>query len=228
MPRQTAVTPLSAGMTDHERFIRTTRNVALLCIDLQEMPPTTSREDVDFSTADVAAFEAGKGTLLQNVKSAQCHARDNGMEVVHCKITSMTKDGRDRSRLHKRMGIHVPPPSAGAQGSSAAGSWMSGVGPRDDEIVFLKTGSNAFVCTNIDYVLKNMGIDRLVCCGVLTDECVAGTVKAACDLGYECTVLEDACLAGSLERHRGSIMTLARFASVCSTAAWVAFATSKL
>ena len=51
-------------------------------------------------------------------------------------------------------------------------------------MVFNKTGSNAFVTTNLHYVLSNMDVTKLVCCGVLTDECVAGTVKAACDLGY--------------------------------------------
>eukprot|EP00937_MAST-01D_sp_MAST-1D-sp2_P006682 g6682.t1 len=183
------------------------------------MPPTTSRDDVDFSNKDVAAFEAGLDGLLANVISAQRHARGCGWELVHCKIQSMTRDGRDRSKLHKRMGIHVPPSAEDGEAS-----WMVGVGPRGDELVFRKTGSNAFVCTNIHYVLQNMGIGRLVCCGVLTDECVAGTVKSACDLGYECTVLGDACLAGSPERHRGAIATLERFAHVCSTAAWLASA----
>ena len=43
--------------------------------------------------------------------------------------------------------------------------------------MFNKTGSNAFVTTNLHYVLGNIGVRRLVCVGVLTDECVAGTVK---------------------------------------------------
>ena len=55
-------------------------------------------------------------------------------------------------------------------------------GTHRDEMVFNKTGSNAFVTTNLHYVLSNMDVTKLVCCGVLTDECVAGTVKAACDL----------------------------------------------
>jgi nicotinamidase-related amidase len=66
---------------------------------------------------------------------------------------------------------------------------MPGVALVGDEIVFDKTGFNAFICTAIDHVLRNLGVTELVCCGVLTDECVLGTVKSACYLGYDCTVL---------------------------------------
>ena len=86
-----------------------------------------------------------------------------------------------------------------------------------DEMVFNKTGSNAFVTTNLHYVLSNMDVTKLVCCGVLTDECVAGTVKAACDLGYDCTVVEDACLAGTQDRHDAAIATVRRFANVVTS-----------
>ena len=68
---------------------------------------------------------------------------------------------------------------------------MPGVALVGDEIVFDKTGFNAFICTAIDHVLRNLGVTELVCCGVLTDECVLGTVKSACYLGYDCTVLRN-------------------------------------
>ena len=202
-------------------------HTALLCIDLQDMSPTSAREGTDFDDASVAAFRAGLPPVLARVRAAQEAARAlRGCEVVHCRIMSKTRDGRDRSALHKRMQIHVPPSAvpggASSSSSSQQGRWLDGVAPAGDELVFNKTGSNAFCTTNIHYVLGNVGVRSLVCCGVLTDECVAGTVKAACDLGYACTVLEDACLAGAPERHAGAIATLRRFARVTSTAAWLA------
>jgi beta-ureidopropionase / N-carbamoyl-L-amino-acid hydrolase len=184
----------------------------LLCIDLQNMEPTSERSDVDFNSDDLSTWRKNVPQLLDNVVKLQQLARKNPdtMEIIHCRIMSRTKDGRDRSKLHKRMNIHVPPARNGLQDQ---GSFMEGVGPVDDEMVFNKTGSNAFVTTNLHYVLSNMDVKNLICCGVLTDECVAGTVKAACDLGYECTVVEDACLAGSKERHDAAITTVRRFAS---------------
>ena len=121
-------------------------------------------------------------------------------------------DGRDRTPLHKRMMIHVPPGTA---------EWMEGVEPTADEIVFNKTGSNAFICTAIDHVLRNLGITKLVCCGVLTDECVSGTVKSACDLGYNCTVLTDACCAATDARHDAALATMSRFVQrMCLVDEW--------
>ena len=202
---------------------------ALLCIDLQQMPPSSARDGVDFNASDQAYFEAHTPALLARVAAVQHRARALGtalgpagsasMELVHCRIMSMTRDGRDRSALHKRMQIHVPPTANG--GGSTAGEWMAGVGPRGDELVFNKTGSNAFATTNLHYVLGNLGVRRLVCVGVLTDECVAGTVKTAADLGYDVTVLEDACLAASPERHRVTVHTLSRFATVMTTEDWL-------
>ena len=191
----------------------------LLCIDLQNMEPTSERSDVDFNADDVNTFKSKLPQLIENVSQLQQFARStpSSMEVVHCRIMSRTKDGRDRSKLHKRMNIHVPPANGAEVGDEGQGSFMKGVGPMGDEMVFNKTGSNAFVTTNLHYVLSNMDVTKLVCCGVLTDECVAGTVKAACDLGYDCTVVEDACLAGTQDRHDAAIATVRRFANVVTS-----------
>jgi nicotinamidase-related amidase len=45
--------------------------------------------------------------------------------------------------------------------------------PLDDEIVIPKTASSVFNSTNIDCVLRNLGVRYLILCGVLTDQCVA-------------------------------------------------------
>ena len=92
----------------------------------------------------------------------------------------------------------------------------------EDELVFNKTGSNAFVTTNMHYVLSNIGVKKLISVGVLTDECVAGTVKSAADLGYECTVLSDACLAATPDRHEVTLQTVSRFATVTTVDEWLA------
>ena len=137
------------------------------------------------------------------------------MEVIFCRIKSKTKDGRDRSGLHKKMGIHVLP-----HGDKRA-QFLRGIGPEGDEMVFNKTGSNAFETTNLNYVLHNVGIKKLFIMGLLTDECVAGTVKSAADLGYDCTVLEDACTAATQKIHEASILGLRRFAKIGTVAKFV-------
>lgn len=58
-----------------------------------------------------------------------------------------------------------------------------------------------FISTNIDYVLRNLGVKSLIVAGVLTDQCIDFTVRDACDLGYLVTVPTDACATLSAERH---------------------------
>jgi ureidoacrylate peracid hydrolase len=77
--------------------------------------------------------------------------------------------------------------------------------PRGDEMLFPKTSSSVFISTNIDYVLRNLGMKYLIIAGCLTDQCVDSAVRDACDLGYLVTVPTDACVTLSAERHDWSL-----------------------
>jgi ureidoacrylate peracid hydrolase len=75
----------------------------------------------------------------------------------------------------------------------------------EDEIVLPKTSSSVFISTNIDYVLRNLGVRSLIIAGVLTDQCIDSAVRDACDLGYLVTVPTDACATLSAERHEWAL-----------------------
>jgi ureidoacrylate peracid hydrolase len=75
----------------------------------------------------------------------------------------------------------------------------------DDEILFPKTSSSVFLSTNIHYILGNLGVDFLIICGLLTDQCISSTVRDACDLGYRVTLITDACATYSADRHKTAI-----------------------
>jgi nicotinamidase-related amidase len=64
-----------------------------------------------------------------------------------------------------------------------------------------KTSSGVFNSTNIDYVLKNLGIRYLVIAGIMTDQCVDMAVRDAADRGYLVTCVSDACAAATHARH---------------------------
>jgi ureidoacrylate peracid hydrolase len=121
-----------------------------------------------------------------------------GIEVMYTVIENLTRDGRDRSLDYKISGIDVPKGSWDAQVPDI-------VAPLDDEIVIRKTSSSAFISTNIDYLLRNLGIRSLMIVGLLTDQCIDSTVRDACDLGYLVTLVTDACASHSPERHASSL-----------------------
>jgi ureidoacrylate peracid hydrolase len=90
------------------------------------------------------------------------------------------------------------------------GSWdaqiLDDIAPAEDEIIFRKTSSSVFISTNIDYVLRNLGIRSLIVAGIMTDQCVESAVRDACDLGYLVTLVIDACTTSTAERHEQSLI----------------------
>lgn len=60
--------------------------------------------------------------------------------------------------------------------------------PGDDDMVFPKTSSSVFISTNIDYVLRCLGVKQLILAGSLTDQCVESAVRDACDMNYLVTL----------------------------------------
>ncbi|WP_161798193.1 cysteine hydrolase family protein [Aneurinibacillus tyrosinisolvens] len=149
--------------------------------------------------------------VIPNIRRLQEAFRMEHLEVIHTKIESLTQDGRDRSPEHKLLGLHAP------KGSKEA-DFLEEVKPIGDEIVFSKTASGIFGSTNIEYVLRNLGIEYLVITGVVTNECIENAVRMAADLGFLVTLPEDACAALTKELHENAIDVLGHtYARVVST-----------
>lgn len=120
-------------------------------------------------------FPGGKAELVDPEEAAG-HAqkllkafRERGMEVVHVRHDS--EPGGD---------IH------------------ESVQPVDEEPVFTKRHVNAFRETDLLAWLREREISGLVVCGMMTHMCVEGTVRAAHDHGFNCTVVSDACATRDL------------------------------
>ena len=135
---------------------------------------------------------------MQRIQRACRKAR---IEVLYTVIQSLTRDGRDRSLDYKITGFNVPPGSWDAQ-------VLDAIAPAEDEIVLPKTSSSVFISTNVDYLLRNLGVRHLVLAGLLTDQCVESAVRDACDLGYLVTLVTDASATHNAERHQNSLSAI--------------------
>jgi nicotinamidase-related amidase len=191
---------------------------ALLCIDLQYLDAAPGHgvfRDAESSGVSRESqeyyFQSLEQTVLPNVRRLQEAFRLYRLEVLHTRIQSLTRDGRDRSNGHKRLHLHAAPGSKEAE-------FLEEVAPAGDEIVINKTASGVFSSTNLNYVLKNVGINALFIVGVYTNECVETTVRDACDLGYLVTLAEDCCTTVTPELHQASLAVLRnRYARVVTT-----------
>ncbi|HEU0114381.1 MAG TPA: isochorismatase family cysteine hydrolase, partial [Thermomicrobiales bacterium] len=152
---------------------------------------------------DVAAYYLDRleRLVLPNVRRVQDACRAAGIEVIHTKIESLTDDGRDRSLEHKRLHIHHPPGSIEAR-------FREEVAPQGDEIVLTKTCGGVFNGTNIEYVLRNLGVSNLIVVGVITSGCVEVAVRDASDRGFAVTMIDDCCSSWSEEMENAAIRAM--------------------
>jgi ureidoacrylate peracid hydrolase len=152
-----------------------------------------------------------EGIVVPNIRALQDAMRAARREVLFTTVENLTADGRDRGLDYKVSGINVAPNSREAQ-------VLDEIAPIDDEIRFRKSSSSVFNSTSIEYVLRNLGINRLIITGVLTDQCVISAVRDACDLGFLVIVPEDACATYSEERHKWALELTKGYCRLTDTA----------
>lgn len=193
---------------------------ALLFIDVQNF--SAHRDGGEWTAMDPAEraaagyfFDRLERVAVPNMQRLAGACRGAGIEVMHTVIESLTLDGRDRSLDYKITGFNVP-----------KGSWdarvIDAIAPVGDEIVLPKTSSSVFISTNIDYLLRNLGVRYLLLSGLLTDQCVESAVRDACDLGYLVTLVPDACATMSQTRHDDSLRAIKGYCRQRDTAELIA------
>ena len=67
------------------------------------------------------------------------------------------------------------------------------VQPLENENIIIKHFPNSFLQTELESKLKEKEITKVVVVGMMTHMCIAATVRAAVELGFETTLIEDAC-----------------------------------
>jgi len=180
-------------------------HAALLVIDVQNA--TLSPRDVSAKTE----FHAIATTrVIPNIAQLLAAFRRANLEIIYTVMENLTEDGRDRSLDYKLSGIMI-----------AKGSWeakvLAAIAPARDEIVLAKTSSSVFNSTNLDYLLRNIGIEDVFVTGFLTDQCIDHAVKDGADRGYYMSCVHDACAAETETRHQEALQCFKGYCRMVST-----------
>jgi nicotinamidase-related amidase len=198
---------MASAATDptRNRPVRPERT-ALLLVDVQNWVVN------DRQAAIRPEFDAAvEAMVLPNLVKLVEACRAARVEVLYTVMENLTRDGRDRGLDYKLSGISIP-----------KGSWdakvLDAVAPAEDEIVLAKTSSSLFNSTNIDYLLRNLGVEDLAVVGFLTDQCIDHTVKDAADRGYYVTCVRDACMANTWARHEAALACFSGYCRMATTA----------
>ena len=176
------------------------KKTALLVIDMQHVfitRPDYGENPTEAEKREMERWEPFYRTIddavIPNNQKILETFREKGMEVAFAKIQCQKKNGADRSLDQKATGYNellLPPGTPSAE-------IVPQLTPREDEIVVTKTTDSALTGTPLRLWLHNMGIDTVVCTGVLTDQCVSGTVRSLADESFKVWLIEDACMAST-------------------------------
>lgn len=149
-------------------------------------------------------YRAIDDVVVPNNKRLLEFFRQHNIEVIFAKIQCLKKNGEDRSLDQKATGYNellLPPGDPLAE-------IVPELSPREDEIVIRKTTDSALTGSSLRLILHNMGIDTVVVTGVLTDQCVSGTVRSLADESFKVWLIEDACRAATEKIHNNELEIL--------------------
>ena len=77
--------------------------------------------------------------------------------------------------------------------------------PQDGEFTIPKRRYSAFFATDLDILLRGLGVNTLIIMGTLTDVCVHYTSVDAHQYDYFFYVIEDCCMGSDWDAHRAAI-----------------------
>lgn len=179
-------------------------DVAVLIIDMQN----------DFVKPGAILCVAGAEPTIPAIKDLADHARKNGWKVIHV-IRAHDKDGInvDAPRIplftDGKTGYCVP----GTEG----GEIVKELTPEPGDYVITKTRNSGFFQTNLDMVLRRLGVKTVILAGTQYPNCVRGTAADAMSYDYETVICTDACSAKTPEVAEANIFDMKNMGIKCIT-----------
>ncbi|MCM3653455.1 cysteine hydrolase [Metabacillus litoralis] len=161
-----------------------TNKTALLIIDLQN---DNLIKGGKFENSG-AVEHAKKQNVVGNIKAIAEKAREVGIPVFHNHF--VVEKGA------KGIGNRAPIFRAIAEtGSIVRGTWgaapVEGVEPKEGDFVIEKSTMSAFNGTQLDTLLRGLGIETIIVTGVWTNMAVEHTCRDGADHGYNVVIATD-------------------------------------
>jgi nicotinamidase-related amidase len=163
----------------------------------------------DFTTGNGVLHDAVKASMdatgmLEHSRDVVTAARAAGATVVHSPI-QFTAGYNEITRRPYGILKAVVESNAFIKGSWGA-EIVADVRPVAGDIVLEgKRGLDAFASTNLDFIMRSLGVETIALGGFLTNCCVESTMRTAYERGYEVITLADCAAATSVEEHENAV-----------------------
>jgi len=164
-----------------------------------------------------ALAEEARREAIPNIAKLLDAARAAGVTVVHC-LMHRRPDGRG-SNTNARLFAAAKSFSADLSPGSPGGSVLPEFGPHESDLILTRThGVGPMTGTDLDPVLRNLGITTIVGVGVSVNVAIPNFVMDAVNRGYQFVLPRDA-VAGYPREYAESVIdnTLSLLATVTTT-----------
>ncbi len=150
---------------------------ALMIVDMQK----------DFVEDGKALTVRGAKGVVPKIREALEAAREAQLPIVHI-VRQHRADGTDVEKFRYEMFRKTPYAVEKTEGSEI----IEELKPQEGETVLPKTRFSAFFHTNLDAILRRMGIQKIVLAGIQSPNCIRATAVDALALDYDVVLLTDA------------------------------------
>src|SRR5213080_3970268 len=137
-------------------------------------------------------------------------ARAQGLQIIYSRSTGSAAgtlgENPRTARLLTHRGRLIP--EVGAAEQEWKRQIMDAVAPQQGDVVLDKTRASFFDYTELDPLLHNLGVQRLVVAGLQTNVCVEATARAALARNFEVAVPSDAVSTDGPALHECSLNSL--------------------
>lgn len=157
---------------------------------------------------------------LPHYASTIAAARSASVPVIYVKLGFRQNhpDVSPRNKMFER----VKPFGGFLEGSDSVAVHHA-IAPAEGDITVTKRRVSAFAGSDLELVLRSLGVEKLVLAGLSTSGVVLSTVRQASDLDYGVTVLSDLCFDGDEEVHKILVERIfPKQADVTTADEWVA------
>lgn len=154
----------------------------------------------DFFDPTCRNYHASYDQVLANIKDVLATARRAGVPIIHSMEGHRPGTDFEHKKLpvHNIIGQHDAEPAAGIE-------------IKDGEIVVRKRRYSAFFGTDLDLLLRERGIDRLIVVGVKSHVCIRATIQDAFAYGYEVSLVRECTGSNHAHLHAASLEDIQRY-----------------